>query len=243
MRSMEKTHDRREQRRSMHGPALLRMVRERLGGREGFSIIELLVVMLIASIISVAVLAILSGTTNVFNSQNVRMLNQDDARTAINQMARYVRSATSSADNMTTQSNAIATALPQDIEFYCDVDGDGVAEKVRYYLDDNVLMSQTEEPEWIEATEPYWEYGEYDTDGIVIENRVRNGTEGLFVYYRYNIVSGALEECSPTTAAGRQEIVTVGIMIKVGERPDLAAKDVVLATDVQIRQRYEGELQ
>ena len=48
------------------------------------------------------------GTTSVFNSQEVRMLNQDDARTAINQMARYIRMATSSADNQSTVSNAIA---------------------------------------------------------------------------------------------------------------------------------------
>jgi ABC-type proline/glycine betaine transport system permease subunit len=85
-------------------------------------------------LISVAVLTVFSSLSQVFNSQNTRMQSQDDARTAVNQMARYVRSATSSADNMTTQSDAIATAQPQDIEFYCDIDGDELSEKVRYYL-------------------------------------------------------------------------------------------------------------
>jgi prepilin-type N-terminal cleavage/methylation domain-containing protein len=240
MRSKETAQDI-DERRPGQGPALLCWVRHRWHDQRGFTLIELLVVMLIATIVSVAVLGVLSSTTNVFNSQSVRLLNQDDARTAINQMARYIRMATSSASNMTSQSNAVATALPQDIEFYCDVDGDDVAERMRYYLDANELMSQTQEPEWIVATEPYWEYGAYDNQGLVIENRVRNGTAALFTYYRYD--SGLLEAFTPTTDAERQEIVTVGLLIKVGERPDLAAKDVVLATDVQIRQRYNWGLE
>jgi prepilin-type N-terminal cleavage/methylation domain-containing protein len=221
--------------------AHLRRLRDRVGDQKGFSIIELLVAMLIATLITVAVLAVLQSTTKVFNSQNVRMLNQDDARMAINQMARYIRMATSSEDNITSLSNALATALPQDVEFYCDVDGDDKAEKVRYYLDDNILMSQTQEPVWVTGSAPHWAYGAYDTDGVVIENRVRNGTDPMFTYYRYN--SGALVAFSPTTAEDRQKVVTIGLTIKVGERPDLAAKDVVLATDVLIRQRYDGGLE
>jgi hypothetical protein len=197
--------------------------------------------MLIAGVITGSVLAILSSTTGVFNAQSTRMQNQDDARTAINQIARYIRMATSSADNVSTQSNAIATALPQDIEFYCDVDGDGTAEKIRYYLNGTVLMSQAADPEWVTGSSPHWEYGEYETDGIVIENTVRNGTSPLFTYYRYD--EGKLEAFSPSTPTELREVVTVEISIRVNERPDLAATDVVLETQVQIRQRYEGELQ
>jgi hypothetical protein len=187
------------------------------------------------------VVGILLSTTGVVASQNVRIQNQDDARLAINQMARYIRMATSSADNQTTQSNAIATAQPQDIEFYCDFDADGVAEKVRYYLTGNVLMSQSDEPVWVTGTSSHWEYSEYDTGGVVIQNTVQNGSDALFRYYRYN--SGVLEQFTPTTVADRRAIVTVSISLRVNERPDLAASDVVLATDVQIRQRYEGGLE
>jgi hypothetical protein len=201
-----------------------------------------MVVMLIASLITVAILMVLQNTTRVFNSQQVRILNQDDARTAINQMTRYIRMMTSSEDNLTTISNAIATAGEQEIEFYCDVDGDDDAEKVRYYVEDSELRSQTQEPEGIETT-PYWQYGEYDNEGVVIENRVRNGAVPMFLYYRYSDEHGSLEAFTPTTAEQLREVVTVGVTIKVGERPDLAAKDVVLSTDVQIRQRYEGGLQ
>jgi prepilin-type N-terminal cleavage/methylation domain-containing protein len=220
---------------------VLDRVRSRLSGQRGFTLIELTMVVLLASMISVAVLLMLQGTSNVFNSQEVRMLNQDDARTAINQVARYLRMATDSADNQSTVSNAIALANPQEVVFYCDVDGDKVSEKVRYYLANSILRSQTEDPEWVTSPTPGWHYGSYDTDGVVIENRVRNASDPMFTYYRYN-GSGALETFSPSTDSLREKIVAIGITIKVGERPDLAAKDVELTTQVQIRQRYEGGL-
>jgi prepilin-type N-terminal cleavage/methylation domain-containing protein len=221
--------------------AVAGLVRRRLSKQQGFTIVELLLVILIGSLVSVAVLMVLHGTSTVFNSQEVRILNQDDARLAINQMSRFIRMATSSADNLTTVSNAIETAYPFDIEFYCDVDGDGVADKIRYYLTGNELRSQTKAPVWVETPTPGWQYGTYDTDGVVIENRVRNETEVMFTYYRYD-GAGGLEPFSPVSEADKEDVVTVRITIKVGERPDLAPKDVVLSTDVQIRQRYEGGL-
>jgi prepilin-type N-terminal cleavage/methylation domain-containing protein len=224
--------------RRWSGARLLR----RISGQSGFTLIELLMVILLAAVIAVAALLTLHGTSRVFYAEEVRMLNQDDARTAINQMARYIRMATSSSANQTTVSDAIATALPQDLEFYCDVDGDGVSERLRYYLEESVLWSQIEEPEWVEEEPPYWSYGEYDTSGVVIENRVRNGTEAVFAFYRYD-GGGGLEQFTPSTDVERGQIVSVGITVKVGERPDLVAKDVVLSTDVQIRQRHKGGLQ
>jgi prepilin-type N-terminal cleavage/methylation domain-containing protein len=219
------------------------LVRSRISGQRGFTLIELLMVVLLASIISAGVLMTFKGTANVFHSQQVRVLNQDDARTAMNQLSRYLRMATSSVDNQTTVSNAIANALPQEVEFYCDMDGDTEAEKVRYYLENSILRSQTEEPDWVTTPTPHWQYGEYNNDGVVIENRVRNDTQPMFVYYRQPLdPSGSLEQFSPTTDLLREKIVAVGITIKVGERPDLAAKDVVLSTEVQIRQRYQGGL-
>jgi prepilin-type N-terminal cleavage/methylation domain-containing protein len=212
-----------------------------LRSQRGFSMIELLVVMIVASILTTAALMFLQGTGRVFNSQQVRMQNQDDARTAMNQMTRYLRMATDSADNGTTLSNAVATALPKDLEFYCDVDGDKEAEKVRYYLTGSLLRSQTVEPELVTGQNPYWRYGAYTTDGIVIENRVRNeDSEPMFLYYRQGALG--LEAFSPSTDVQRREVVTVGLFIRVGARPDLAKRDVYLSTEVQLRQRYTGGL-
>lgn len=218
---------------------LISAARERLARESGFTIVELVVVTMITMIVVAAILAIFLSLSGAFNNQMTRVQNQDDARTAINQMARYIRMATSSADSESTLSNAILTALPQDFEFYCDVDGDGVADKVRYYLDGATLLMQTLKPE--KTAEGLWEYAaDYQTDGIVVQDSIRNGASAVFTYYKY--VDGALEDCVPVTAAEKREIKTVAISVEVNARPDLAKGSVILATDVQIRQRYEGEL-
>jgi hypothetical protein len=199
-----------------------------------------MVVIALTSIVVVAVLLLFSNVTGVFNRESVKIQNQDDARAAVNQMAEYIRGATSSVDNETAQSNSIATALPQDIEFYCDIDGDGVAEKVRYYLAGTTLFSQIAEPIYHDAATPYWSYPAYQTQGLVVADAVRNGSEPVFGYSQYT--GGALVAFTPSTDALRRLVLSVSINLKVNERPDLAKSDVVLATDVQIRQRYSGSL-
>jgi prepilin-type N-terminal cleavage/methylation domain-containing protein len=242
MHSIEKRSGRLEA-RLLRWPSAAAVIRSRLSTQEGFTLIELLVVIILAGVLGAAVLGILLSISGVFNSQGVRIQNQDDARTAINQMARYLRMATSSADNQTSQSNSIASALPQDIEFYCDVDGDGIAERARYYLQGTTLRMQSAEPTWVLTPTPHYVYAGYTTDGIVIQDAIRNASTAVFRYYRYN-VSGFLEESpAPTTSSLRQQIVTVAISLTVNEIPKLAKGNVLLATDVQIRQRYGGGLQ
>lgn len=213
----------------------------RMGREGGLTLVELLVVMLIAAVISTAALITLSAVTGVFHSQQVRIINQDDARTAVNQMARYIRMATSSADNPSTLSNSIATALPQDLEFYCDLDGDGRAEKVRYYLNGTNLLQQYAPAVWKTSPKPHWEYPAYTTHALVIQDGVRNGSHPVFTYYYYDKNHG-LTAFAPNTAESRRKIVTVTVSVEVNERPELAGSNVVLATDVQLRQRYEGGL-
>ncbi len=202
---------------------------------------ELLVVMVLVGVMAGGAFGILYSLTGVFHSQQVRVQNQDDARIAVNQIARYLRMATSSADNQTSQSNAVLTALPQDVEFYCDIDGDDVAEKARYYLAGGSLRMQSVDPVWVTSPQPQWTYPAYDEDGVVIQNGIRNGGDPLFTYFRY--VSGSLQEFSPVTAADRQRIVTIAVSLTVNEIPELARGNVQLATEVQIRQRYEGGLE
>ncbi|MCL5734051.1 MAG: hypothetical protein M1274_00435 [Actinobacteria bacterium] len=203
--------------------------------------IELLIVIVLAGILSGAIIAILFSLSGVFHSQGVRIQNQDDARTAINEVARYIRMATNSADNQTSQTNAIATASPQDLEFYCDLDGDGIAEKARYYLAGSSLKMQSVEPTWVLTPTPHWTYPAYTLDGVVVQNAVLNGANPVFRYYKN--VGGSLQEFTPSTTALRQEIVTVGIALTVNEKPNLAKGNTQLATDVQIRQRYTGGLE
>jgi prepilin-type N-terminal cleavage/methylation domain-containing protein len=223
------------------GWPLARAVRSRLVPDGGWTLVELLVVILVAAILSGGIYGLLSSVSGVFADQGVRVQNQNDARTALNEMTRYLRMATSSADNQTSQSNSIASASSQAVEFYCDLDGDGIAEKARYYLQGTTLKMQTVDPTWVLTPAPHWTYPAYTIDGVVIQNAVRNGANPVFRYYRY--VGGVLVEFTPNTAALRQQIVTISISLTVNEVPELARGNVVLSTDVQLRQRYEGGLE
>jgi prepilin-type N-terminal cleavage/methylation domain-containing protein len=223
----------------LSGPRSIRGLRLHAADRGGFTLVELLVTVVLVSVVGVAILMLFSSLTGVFYTQGARIQNQDDARTAINQISRYIRAATSSADNMTTQSDAIALALPQEMVLYCDVDSDvnALADKVRYYLQGTTLRMQTVAPVLGSGSDPHYTYPAYTTDGILVQDAIRNGTQAVFTYYRYD--GGAVVPFTPVTAADRENIVTVAISLTINERPDLAKGAVVLATDVQIRQRYE----
>lgn len=207
--------------------------------QRGFSLVELVIVILVAGVMMAAILSLFLGGLRVFASEGVRMQNQDDVRLGINQITRYLRAATSSADHQASWSNAIVSAGPQSLEFYCDIDGEPPAEKVRYYLSGTDLRMQTATPYW-RTSPPGWVYPAYSEDGIVIQQAVRNGTSRVFTYLRYS--GGSLEVFTPTTTNDLNKIVAVDVTLVVNEAPQLAS-EITLNTRVQLRQRYESGLE
>ena len=216
----------------------LKYTRLRLSRESGFTLVELLVAMVVASVIVAAVVTTLLTLTDSFDTQQINMVNQDDARTAIDQICRYIRAATSSADNTTTQSNSIATAQPSNIEFYVDVHGDGVAEKVRYYLNGTNLCMQTAQPNLVTSPTPHYVYPAYQTNFTVVQAGVANGSAPLFTYYENN--SGTLHQFVPASTADLQNVVAVTVSLSVNEGPAVTKGNVNLSTLVQIRQRFYG---
>lgn len=215
--------------------------RKRLLNQSGLTLVELLVVILAAGILGGAILGVFLSTFRTFTAQGVRIQNEDSVRTGINQMTRYVRSATSSADHQATWSNAVASAQPKSLEFYCDVDGALPAEKVRFYLDGSDLRMQVATPTW-QTSPPGWTYPAYSLDSIIVQQAVRNGATPLFTYLRYNGF-GELEAFTPATSTALRDIVAVDITLIVNEVPELNSSDIQLSTRVQIRQRYKGGLE
>ncbi|MCL4369170.1 MAG: prepilin-type N-terminal cleavage/methylation domain-containing protein [Actinobacteria bacterium] len=209
--------------------------------QDGFTLVELLVTMLVAGIIASAVIGLFLSALGVFASEDNRMLSQDDARLAVNQLTRYLRMATSSASNTGTRSDAIELAAPQEIVFYVDLDGNGVAEKVRYYLNGTTLRMQDAHPDL--GTVPPTYGVSYDSNGVVITSSVRNGSAPLYRYYRYDEASKALVQMTSTsTFDEREQIVAIAIDLDVNDRPKLATSGAHLSTTVQIRQRFDGGL-
>ena len=224
------------------------VVRKRLRGSQGFTLIELLVVMIVAGILAGAMLGLYYGVVRSSADTGNRIVNQDDARTAMNQIGRYIRMASSSASNQVSVSDAIAVAQPQELVFYADVNGNGAPDKVRYYLSGLSMKMATVAPNM--STNPP-SYPAYTTDGVVVMNGIRNGATAIFTYYQTNPAYTSTTDAAhdnltvmtnPTSASDLAKIVAVGVTVYVNEAPKLSKGSVKLDSLVQIRQRYNGGL-
>jgi prepilin-type N-terminal cleavage/methylation domain-containing protein len=227
---------------------LISIFRDRLRGSRGFTLIELLVVMLTAGIIAGAMLGLYAGVMRSFADTGNRIVNQDDARTAVNQMSRYIRMASVSASNLTSVSDAIALASPQELVFYADINGQGQPEKVRYYLVGKTMKMASVAPD--ASTSPP-SYPAYTTDGVVVMNGIQNGATAIFTYYQMNpnyltnpIPSNdnLVVMANPTDPSALAKILAVGVTLYVNEAPKVSKGNVRLDSLAQIRQRYNGGL-
>jgi len=226
------------------------IIRKRLRSARGFTLIELLVVCLVAGILGGAMLTLYEGLVRSWADTGHRIIDQDDARTAINEISRYIRMAESSASNLTSTSDAVALAQPQELVFYADIDGIGAPEKVRYYLSGKTLRMATLSANT--STSPPTYPTSYTSDGVVIMDGVQNETTPLFTYYKMNPAYASnpvaandtlVLMTNPTSAADLTSIVAVGIRIFVNDTPVGVSKgNVSLDTTIQIRQRYNGGL-
>ena len=157
-------------------------IRNRLRGAQGVTLIELLVVCLTAGVLGGAMLGVYESLIRSAADTEHRIVNQDDARTAMNEIARYVRMAESSASNLTSTSDAVALAQPQELVFYADIDGNGLPEKVRYYLSGKTLRMATLAPDTLPRAR------------LPTPRRIPATASSSWTGYRT-----ALRRCSPTT--------------------------------------------
>jgi prepilin-type N-terminal cleavage/methylation domain-containing protein len=223
-------------------------MRARARSSQGFTLVELLVTMMVASILAGAMIGLYLGVIrSVADTQN-RIINQDDARTAMNEIARYVRMASSSASNQTSITDAVALAGPQEMVFFADINGDGISDKVRFYLDGTTMRMATVAPNTSHSPATY---PAYSSDGIVVMHGIRNGTLPIFTYYQTNPAFTSTTDAahdtlvamtSPTSAADLAKIVAVGFTVYINEQPALSKGNVKLDSLIQIRQRYNGGL-
>jgi hypothetical protein len=156
--------------------------------------------------------------------------------------------ACSSDSNLTSFSDAVAVASPQELVFYADLDGDGQADKVRFYLSGQTMRMATVAPDL--STSPPT-YPAYTLDGVVVMDGITNGTTPIFTYYQMNpayltnpIASNdtLVVLSNPTTDSDRRKILAVGLTLYVNEAPELSKGSVKLESLAQIRQRYNGGL-
>ncbi len=102
---------------------------------KGFTLIEVIVAVGILGIIFVAMLSFQVNVHKYNNSASQSLQNSHDARSLIRVIVKELRSAKQGSDG----SYPIAEASTSSLAFYGDVDGDGLQEKIHYYVSDNKL--------------------------------------------------------------------------------------------------------
>ncbi|NLE10021.1 MAG: prepilin-type N-terminal cleavage/methylation domain-containing protein [Actinobacteria bacterium] len=219
----------------------MKLTETRASRQEGFTLVELMVVVLIAGIISVTVLTFYLSALRSTADQTTRIQNQDSARFAMYEMSRYIRGACDSDSNQTSIDDSLALARPQEMAFYADVDGDGSAEKLHYYLSGTTLKMELTEPDT--GTIPPTYPAQHQLESLVILDGIRNGSDPIFSYYAYNEGTGAIYQIAdPNSADLRRAVVAVGIDLSVNEKPELARRATAVSTRVQLRGRNTGDL-
>ena len=208
----------------------------------GFTLIELLVTIMLVGLVAAGILTVYGSSVRTFADQDNRIKSQDSGRAAMDTISRYIREAESSASNLTSVSDAIAYAQPQELVMYSNIDTDSTAEKVRFYVSGTSVIMQTAQP--IMTTNPPSYPSTYASNGTLVITGLANGATPIFTYYAYSGSTDALVQLTnPTTTTDLASIVVVDIELQVNEKTGLSKGSVngsvvSLHTRVQIRQRY-----
>ena len=120
-------------------------------------------IVVLLGILSAAVIAALFNSP-ACSTTGTRIVKLDSARTAINQVGRYIRTSSDTTDHA---SNSIAGPA-SGFGFYVDLDGDGGGKPAITWRR-HVKMQMADRR--VTSPAPGWTYGGYETDGIISRGR------------------------------------------------------------------------
>ncbi len=187
---------------------------------QGFTLMETMVYVLIFVLfIIVAANFVIFG----FRSTNFGF-EQDSAVQQARQVIKYFSKEVRDAYQAETGDYLLDVVNPQELSFYCDYDGDGRIEKIRYFLDNTVLKKGVIEP----SGDPV-EYNASAETISEIARYINNQTEPIFTYYDTdnNLIADP--------PGHKTAIRLIHMSLKINVTPQRAPNDYYVEADVQIR--------
>lgn len=186
----------------------------------GFTMMEILLVLGISSmVILVASLFLVRGfKSNIFGEE--QGLAVRNGRKVGEKMVQEIREAT----NSERGDYLIDKVQEQTLSFYSDIDKDDSVEKIRYFLDGNILKRGTINP----TGDPV----QYLDTNELIENLaefMNNQSEPVFTYYDANnsLITDPL--------TNKSDIRLINISLKINVTPTVAPNDFYVEMESQIR--------
>jgi prepilin-type N-terminal cleavage/methylation domain-containing protein len=170
----------------------------------GFSLVEIIVVLGIFSIMAVAISSLQFRILTNNKIAQDSLSSAQDARIILAMMVRDLRSASPSNDG----SFAIVQAATNTVAFYSDTDGDGLKEKIRYFVATTTLMKGS-----IKPTGSPLSYSSVSEKFSSLAYNVKNATStALFEYYDTNYTGTSSPLVQPVTTTSIR-LVKINLMI------------------------------
>ncbi len=154
----------------------------------GFTLIELIITATIFAMVAVLLGTLTSAGLRTWNQNRAQADAQENARTALAQVSKLIREATS-ADN---GSYAIAAASNQSLTFFGDWDNNGSHDQIHLFLQGTQLKLGVIAPTGAPATYPAG-----NEVVRVLTNNVQNGATAVFSYYDENFTGSQAALIAP----------------------------------------------
>jgi prepilin-type N-terminal cleavage/methylation domain-containing protein len=192
---------------------------------DGFTFLEVIIAVFVFSVIVAGVAAFSAYYLNnsAFSFEETQSIGL--AQTGITQMIRDIREARTGEDG----SWPIMEANDNEFIFFSDVTGDGLADRVRYFLNGTTLQKGVIQPTAVPVTYPT------NTEKIyTIASYVNASSSAIFKYYNGNWPSDTINNpLAPASRISDTRYVTVDIKIDI--QPNFSAQPFELTGGVGIR--------
>lgn len=142
-----------------------------------FSLVEIIIVIFVLLLISIAVWTFQSNVFSLNNIISGNITAQEEARSSFKMITAEIRSASPSS----TGAYSLSEAGVNSFTFYSDIDDDGLKERIRYFLSSSILKKGIIKPSGNPLV--------YDPDNeetTEIIHNVYNDTTPIFDYYDAN---------------------------------------------------------
>ena len=224
-------------------------LRSRARDESGLTLVELAVTMALLGVILVPAMNFMISTQKAEKIANDATQQQQSARLAIEQFTRWMREADYPQGHTYQDSQIFRAASDMDVTFYSDVDGSGINEKIRYWLDTSTsqIMRTVTQPDCSISPCSYTDQNIVASTVPVIQY-VRNndlsacsssGSMPLFTYYKQDPGTLGVYPSPLATPVGDIndliDIYYVKISVVVDVTPGKSPTCQTLTTSVQIR--------
>lgn len=188
---------------------------------EGMTLAEILVAMAIITVIGFAISTFARDLFMYSGTVQSNLSAQQDARQMLRQFASELRIASQSSTGTYPISEASDTA----ITFYSDLNGDGIKDRVRYYVSGNMIKKDVLVPTGLPLA-----YTGTPATSIVM--RDLSVTTGIFSYYDKNYTGTSAPLGSPV---GVSSVRLVKMNITIDRDPNRSPTPINVTTQVVIR--------